>query len=66
MLKPGGKGKVHPTTNYEGTEGEYRHSFLLISALDGDGWLWPRPGQYTPGEYPSTHCIGGWVGSQAG
>jgi hypothetical protein len=25
-----------------------------------------RPGRFTPGERPGTHCIGGWVGTRAG
>ena len=32
----------------------------------GGGWSTPRPGRFTPGKDPDTHCIGGWVGSRAG
>jgi hypothetical protein len=28
----------------------------------GGGWLTPRPGRFTHGKTPATHCIGGWVG----
>jgi hypothetical protein len=27
----------------------------------GDGWSAPRPGRFTLGERPGTHCIEGWV-----
>jgi hypothetical protein len=34
------KGKVHPRTGHEGSEGEWRYSSTLSlnSALDGGGW----------------------------
>ena len=32
----------------------------------GDGWSTPRPGRFTLGEKPGTHCIGGWVGPRTG
>jgi hypothetical protein len=37
MVKDKGKGKMHPITGYEGTEGEYKCSYTLplTSALDG-------------------------------
>ena len=40
-----------PITFHEGTEGEYRYVSMLslISALDGDVWLTPRPNCFTPG-----------------
>ena len=44
------KGKVHPRTGYEGSEGEKRHGYTLALtlALDGGGWLTPRSGRVTP------------------
>jgi len=49
-----GKGKVHPRTDHEGPEREYRHSstLSLTSAIDGDGWSTPSPGRFTPGKDP--------------
>ena len=48
------KRKVHRTTCHEGTKGEqtYIATLSLISALDGVGWLTPRPGRFTPGNDP--------------
>ena len=45
-----GKGKVRPTAGYEGPEGQYTitSTFSLTSALDGGGWLTPRPGRFIP------------------
>jgi hypothetical protein len=45
-----GKGKVHLITIHEIPDVEYRYSsnLSLTSALDGDGWLRPRPRRYTP------------------
>jgi hypothetical protein len=41
------------------------HAFLT-SALDGGEWSALRPGRFTSREKaPSTHWIGGWVGSRA-
>jgi hypothetical protein len=34
----------------------------LTSALDGGGWLTPRPGRFALGKRTGTHCIGGLVG----
>jgi hypothetical protein len=47
-----GKGKAYPRTDHERQEGEYRYSSVLslTSALDGCGWLTPRPGRFTPGK----------------
>jgi len=63
-----GKGKhtVHPATDHEGPEVEYRYSSTLpfTSALYGGGQSMPRP-LYHRGR-PDTHCIGGWVGSRVG
>jgi hypothetical protein len=46
------KGKIHPLTGHEGSEGEYRYSstLSLTSALNGGGWLTSRPGRFTPGK----------------
>ena len=43
---------VHPRTGYEDPEGKYMYSstLSLTSALDGSGWLTPRPGRFTPGK----------------
>jgi len=62
------KGKVHPRKGHEGPEGERMYSSTLpsASALDGGGWLTPRPGCFTPRERPGDHCIGDWVGPRAG
>jgi hypothetical protein len=40
-------GKV---TDHEGGEGEerYKSTLPLFSALNGGGWLTPRPGRFTP------------------
>jgi hypothetical protein len=48
------EGKVHPLTDHEGPEEEYRYSptLTLTSALDEGGWSTPRPGRFTPGEDP--------------
>ena len=56
------KGKVHPRTGHEGSEGEQRYSsnLSLTSALDKGGW--PRPGRYTPRgktQYPLYRGLGG-------
>jgi hypothetical protein len=40
---------------------------FLNSALVGGEWSASRPDCFTPGERaPSTHWIGGWVGSRTG
>jgi len=44
----------------------YSSTLSLTSELDGGGWSAPRPGRFTPGKRPSTHCIGSRVGSRAG
>jgi hypothetical protein len=48
-----GKGKVHPTTDHEGPEGENRYNYTLslTSALDR-GWSPPQPGTFTSGNDP--------------
>jgi hypothetical protein len=47
-----GKNKVHPRTSREGPEGVQMHSCTtsLASALDGGGWLTPRPGRLIRGK----------------
>jgi hypothetical protein len=62
------KGKDHPITGYEGPRGGVKvelYSFST-SALGGGAWSAPRPGRFTPGKDPGTHCTGGWVGPRAG
>jgi hypothetical protein len=46
------KGNVCPVTGHEGPEGEYTYSSTvsLTSAVDGGGWLTPRPGRFTLGK----------------
>ena len=46
--------KVHPTTSYEGPEGEQKSNstLSLASALDRGECLTPRPGSFTPGDDP--------------
>jgi len=34
--------------------------YLYLYLLDAGGWSTPRPGRFTPGKDPSTHCVGGW------
>ena len=48
------KGKVLPKRGHQGPDEEcrYRSTFSLTSALDGGGWLTPRPGRFTPGNDP--------------
>jgi hypothetical protein len=48
------KGKVYPKTCHESIERKKRYCCTLssASALDGDGWLTPRPSRFTPGEDP--------------
>jgi hypothetical protein len=48
------KGKVHPRTGHEDTEGEYRYrpTLSLTSALKWGGWSTPRPGGFTTGRDP--------------
>jgi len=53
---------------HEGVSGEWRYSstYSLTPALDGCVWSASRPGLFTPAERaPSTHWIGGWVGTRA-
>jgi hypothetical protein len=46
--------------------GGIAHAFFT-SALDGGKWSASRSGRFTTRERaPSTHWIGGWVGSKAG
>ena len=48
------KGKDHPITGHECSEGDQMCSSTLssTSALDGGGWSTPRPGRFTAGENP--------------
>ena len=48
------KGKAHPITSHEGSEGEQmcRSTLLSTPALDGGGWSTPRPGLFTPRKDP--------------
>jgi hypothetical protein len=48
------KGKGHPRTDHEGPEGEqiYNSTLPSTSALDGGGWLTPRPGRFTSRKEP--------------
>ena len=57
------KGKDRPRTGNEGPDGEYSYNSThsLNSALDGDEWLTPRPGRFTPGKnirYPLYRRVG--------
>jgi hypothetical protein len=47
-----GKGKFHPRTGRNGSEGEqkYNSTLSLTSGLDVSGWLTPRLGRFTPGK----------------
>ena len=58
------KVKVQFITCREGPDGEWRYNstLSLTSALDGVGWLTPRPGRFIPGIGISAYCIIGWVG----
>jgi hypothetical protein len=58
------RGKIHPTTSHEGSDGKQRYSsnHSLTSALDGGGWLTPRPSRFIPGnetQYPFHRRVGG-------
>ena len=61
--RKGKKGKVLPIKGYEAQRGNRGSSTLsLTSALDGGGWLTPRPGRYTSGKesrYPMYSSLGG-------
>jgi hypothetical protein len=57
-------GKRRPRTGHAGTEHEQRYSSTVssTSALDGCGWLTPRPGRFTPRKetgYPLYRTLGG-------
>ena len=62
------KGQVNPKTSHEGPEGKWNYSctLSLTSALDGVGWLTPRPGRLPPGKRPGTYFIGNLVCPMAG
>jgi hypothetical protein len=63
-----GKGRVHPRTDHEGTQWEYRYSstLSLTSAVDRSEYSTPRSGSFTPGRRACTHCTGRWVRPWAG
>ena len=44
----------------------YSTTLSLTSALDGCGWLTPRPGHFTPGKDARYPLNEGWVGPRAG
>jgi hypothetical protein len=50
------------------THSEYKYSSTvsLTSALDGGGWLTPRPGRFAPRKETGFPCVGGWVEPRAG
>jgi hypothetical protein len=57
------KGKVRSIAGHKGLEEEYSCSsaLTLTSALDGGGWLTPRPRCFTPGKearYPLCSRLG--------
>jgi hypothetical protein len=61
LLKVKVPGKFHPRTGHEGTDGKkrYRSTLSLTSALDGGGWLRPRPECFTPGKETRYRRLGG-------
>jgi len=62
------KEKVHPRTDHEGPDGEYRynHTLSLTSALDGGGWSTPHLGRFTAGKDPEVGWASGpvWTGAE--
>ena len=63
---PTEKGKYHPITCPEGTDGEQKYSstLSLTLALDGMSVQLHAPAPLSRGKRPGTHCIGGWAGPQ--
>jgi hypothetical protein len=56
-------------SRHGGVLGEWRYTSThsLTSALDGGEWSASRPGRFNPRvRAPSTHWVGGWVGSRVG
>jgi hypothetical protein len=49
-----------------GEKKKYSSTLSLTSALEGGGWLTPRPGRFNPGKDNRCHFTGGWVGPRAG
>jgi hypothetical protein len=50
---------------YEGVD--VKIPVFLTLALVGGEWSASRSSRFTPGDrYPSTHCIGGWMGPRTG
>jgi hypothetical protein len=61
------KVKVRLRRDHESADGQQRYSstLSLTSALDGNRWLTPRPGRFTPGQetrYPLYRRLGGSEG----
>jgi len=56
---PSKKVTIHPVTGH-GYPDWYYSSFILGATCEG--WSTSRPGRFTPGERPGTHCIVSWVG----
>lgn len=57
------KGKVHPITCHEDTDGEqsYSSALSITSALDGVGWLMPHLCYFTPGNGPVAIVYGNTI-----
>jgi len=68
LCKKNKKGKVCPITGHEGPAGEHRYSCTpsFTWVLYGVGWSTPRPGHFTAGKRPGTHCTGSWVSPRVG
>ena len=64
MYTAQGKGKVHPGTGHECSEGERRYSstLSLTSALDGAGGQHHAPAALPPGNRLGTQRTEGYVG----
>jgi len=62
------KGKVHPRTDHEGPEWEYRYSYTLslTSTLDGVGGQHHVPTALPLGKRSGAHFMGDWVSPKAG
>jgi hypothetical protein len=72
MISWKGKGKLpvlYSAPCHEDVLGSWRYSSThsLMSVVDGGEWSGTCPSCFTPRERaPSTHWIGGWMGSRAG
>ena len=62
------KGKALPKRGHKDPEGEWRYNstLSLTSALDGGGWLTPRPGRFTPSNETRYPLCGRLSGQQSG